>query len=194
MVERPFGTLPEIEQLLGPNSFQFAGIVKNSAMKGIPDACCLMGLIYHRGMGRERDEARALWFLRSVRTAEATALINEITAVHSHYVDGCVHEAAKEYEEAGALYWEGAHAKSRECITQLAKMMLRLAAERREDGRAERLLILARKMGDRRAAYALGKYYKRFHPEKAEAEFRLAAERGHVGGRFRLSERLSLPK
>jgi hypothetical protein len=183
-----FGALGDLERLLGPNSFEFARTVRESARKGMNEASVLMGVIYHRGLGLDRDDARALKWLAAVGTEEANRLADEIRSEASDYMRGCVFEAEGKLEEAAGSYWNGAMGRCRECVAQLGRMLLRLG-----DERAERILLIARKMGDRTAAYALAKHY-RGDPEKADAELRMAAEWGHCGARARLAGWVKEPK
>jgi serine/threonine protein kinase len=183
-----------VMEMMKSKSHEFVSSLRKNARKGITDARVVLAVMYHRGIGVDRDDAAALYYLTRLEGEEAASLVGEIQNSETDYARGCVLEAAGRiakvarqdeamgmFEEAAQRYLEGARGGSRECVTQLGKMMVRNGAA----DRGVALLILGRRMGDVKAAYTLGKYYE-FEDEKAEAEFRWAADRGHTAAQWRL--------
>jgi TPR repeat protein len=213
-----FWSLESLGGLLGPSPCDVALAVRGSAKGGTSDARFLMGVLYHRGIVFDRDDARALRFLSSVVNDEARILIEEIRGKGDDYSQGCVleaegdkamaqgkceekvekaekaaqaeakakfGEAKRNYEEAAERFLSGAMGKSVECITQLGKLLLRVDVD--EAGKGMRLLTLAGKLGDKKAAYALGRYYLKNHDDvNGRPELRKAAELGHCLARRKL--------
>jgi TPR repeat protein len=164
-------------------SWDTAITIKHQAKhQGVREAQFLLGVMYHRGLFFDRDDALALHYLKLTGSDDARKIATEIETTNTQYEKGCVQEEQRNWDNACVCYRLGISDKSRECVTQLGNMLVTVGdAESLKNG--IRFLILGRKMGDRKAAYLLGRYYRKqaHNYEEAMREFEFARNLGHQG-------------
>jgi serine/threonine protein kinase len=164
--------------LLGGSPAQIARIIEQ-AKEGLTDARCLLGVLYHRGIIVDRDDARALKWLNRAATEESDRIVREIKSANGHYERGCVFEADRKWDEAAREYLQGIREKNRECVTQLGKMMVHRGDEA-SIARGLEYLGIGEKMGDKKAVFLIARHlYKAEKLDEAIAKMEQANVLGH---------------
>jgi serine/threonine protein kinase len=188
-----------VTDLLRTKSHAAMRALRARAKGGCSQAQEVVGMLYHEGIIVDRDDVRAWQYLAGAMTGEARQILAEMEASTDLYVRGCIQQAQGHLDEAAHLYLDGARLKSRECVTQLGKLLSKqsdqapLPVQRVREG--IRLLTLGRKMGDRKAAFILGRRYwtvstdelnrdelnrdERSRDERSRDELNHAVELGH---------------
>jgi hypothetical protein len=167
--------------VLETRSYGAVKALKALARDNGSDAQEVLGTMYHYGIVVERDDRRAFQYLSAAGSAQARGILNEMVASDDPYVRGCIQQAKGNLEAAVNALWEGAKAGSRECVTHLGKILSR-TTDRFPQHQAQgmQLLRLARKMGDRKAAFILARRHQ-YHGQSdlRRQELIAAVELGH---------------